>query len=202
MVAAPTAIRYGRVEPLVELPGRRGLPDIGELRLMMALIGDALALLTRACGVSAHIHRVSIERSLAVFFGRAPSTGRGRRAGGETDKAQEVALQLQPCVRGEELGQMAMRTGKSHDQPSSRLQYLGRHVDEVAAESLPLPAHDLRGKRELGDPLAEVPGEPGDLEPRAVAVELGDQHSSGGKAGSELLDHVLLVAALVGEVDQ
>ena len=68
-MAAPTAIRYGRVEPLVELTGRRGLPDIGELRLMMALIGDALALLTRACGVSAHIHRVSIEQSLAVFFG-------------------------------------------------------------------------------------------------------------------------------------
>src|ERR1044071_8421089 len=79
---------------------------------------------------------------------------------------------------------------------------LGGDVHEGLAEALPLPAHDLGGEGQQGDPLAEVPGEPGDLEPRAVAVELGDRHPPGGEAGSELLDHVPLVAALVGQVDR
>jgi hypothetical protein len=74
-------------------------------------------------------------------------------------------------------------------------------VNEVAAESFPLPAHDLRRQSDLGDPLPEVPGEPGDLQPCRVALKLCHRHAPSRDPFAELLDDVLLVAALVGQID-
>src|SRR5215813_8158148 len=83
-------------------------------------------------------------------------------------------LQLLMC-RDEEL-MPAMRSAEAqHDLPAAA-DDLGRDVHEGLAEALPLPTHDLGGEGQQRDPLAEVPGQPGDLEPCAVAVELGDRH--------------------------
>ena len=65
--------------------------------------------------------------------------------------------------------------------------------------------HSHRGSSpaegEQRDPLADVPGETRNLQPRAVAVELSDGHPPGGEATAELGDDVLLVAALVRVID-
>jgi hypothetical protein len=117
------------------------------------------------------------------------------------DARRVARSNLQLLVRGDqELVPAVCRAHAQHDLAAAAND-LGGDVHEGLPKPLPFPAHDLRGQRELGDPLAEVPGEPRDLEPGAVAVELGDRHAPRGEARAELLDHVLLVAAFVGQVD-
>src|SRR6266498_2001009 len=79
--------------------------------------------------------------------------------------------------------------------------HLCRDIDEGLTEALPLPANGLFGKREQRDPLRDVPRQARDLEPSAVAIELGDRHPPSSQAFAELLDQVLLVTALVRLVD-
>lgn len=55
--------------------------------------------------------------------------------------------QLVPAMRGAEA---------QHDLPAAA-DDLGSGVHEGLAEALPLPAHDLGGESQEGDPLAEVP---------------------------------------------
>src|SRR5437868_5667599 len=109
---------------------------------------------------------------------------------------------LQLLMRRDEELVPAMRSAEAQEDLPAPADDLGGDVHKGLAEALPLPAHDLGGEGQQGDPLAEVPGEPGDLEPRAIAVEFRDRHPPRGESGSELLDHVLLVTALVGQVDR
>src|SRR6266566_2277651 len=104
-------------------------------------------------------------------------------------------------MRSEDLGQIAMRVGELHDQAPPLFEHLGGDVNEMAAEAFPLPAHDLGGQRQLRDPLAQVPGQPGDLKPCPVAHKLCHRHAPACDPGAELLDDVLLIAALVGQID-
>jgi hypothetical protein len=95
---------------------------------------------------------------------------------------------LQLLVRGDEELVPAVRRAQAQDDLAAAANDLGGDMHEGLPEAFPFPAHDLRRQRELGDPLAEVPGEPGDLEPGAVTVELGDRHAPSGEAGAELLE--------------
>jgi hypothetical protein len=72
-----------------------------------------------------------------------------------------------------------MRSRKPYHQAMPFLQDLGSDVNKVAAKALPLPAHDLRGQSDLRDPLAEIPGQSGDLEPcRVTHNSIGDDSKS------------------------
>jgi hypothetical protein len=55
--APSTRAARALIEPLGVLPERHGLPDRGELRLMAALMGDALDLVVGGRGVSRHTTR-------------------------------------------------------------------------------------------------------------------------------------------------
>ena len=66
-------------------------------------------------------------------------------------------------MSGEDVGKKPMRSGKPYYQAPPALQDLGSDVDKVAAKAFPLPAHDLTGQSELGNPLAEIPSQSGDL---------------------------------------
>ena len=76
-------------------------------------------------------------------------------------------------------------------------QDLGGHHDEGLAKPLPLPADDFGRERKLRDPLAQVPGQARDLQPGAVARELGDGIAPRRDSAAELRYDLLLVAALV-----
>ena len=84
----------------------------------------------------------------------------------------QCGLNLQPRVGGENLGQIAMRVGKLHDQATAFFQHFGGDVNEMAPEALPLPAHHFGGQRQLRNPLAQIPGQAGDLKPRATAERI------------------------------
>src|SRR6266508_256865 len=94
-----------------------------------------------------------------------------------------------------------MRSRQPHHQTPPLLQNLGSDVDKVAAKSLPLPAHHLAGQGDLSNPLAEIPCQSGDLQPCRVAHKLRYRHAPPGNAVTKLLDDVLLVAALIGQID-
>src|SRR5258708_11129496 len=98
---------------------------------------------------------------------------------------------LQPLMRRDEELVPAVGCAEAQDDLPAAADDLGGDVHKGLAEALPLPAHDLGGECQQGDPLAEVPGEPGDLKPGAVAVEFGDRHPPCGESGPELVDHVL-----------
>lgn len=74
-------------------------------------------------------------------------------------------------------------------------------VDEGSPKALPFPARHLLGQIELGDPLAEIPREAGDLQPGRVATHLGHGHAPGCNTRAEPGDQVLLITALVGPVE-
>lgn len=114
----------------------------------------------------------------------------------------EITLSgLQPNMSSEDVGQKSMRSGKPHHQAPPALQDLGSDIDKVAAKAFPLPAHDLTGQSELGNPLAEIPSQPGDLEPGRVAPKLRHRHAPPGDPVTQLLDHVFLVAPLIGKIN-
>src|SRR5687768_14588054 len=94
-----------------------------------------------------------------------------------------------------------MRSGKPYHQTPPLLQNLGGDVDKVAAKSFPLPTYHLAGQGDLCDPLAEIPGQSGDLKPGRVAHKLRHRHAPPGNPVTKLLDDVLLVAALIGKID-
>src|SRR5436189_3821157 len=79
-------------------------------------------------------------------------------------------LELELLMRGDEKPAPAVRRAEAQDNLPATPNDLGGDVHEGLPEAFPLPAHDLAGEGELRDPLAEIPGEPGDLEPGAVAV--------------------------------
>src|SRR5688572_10900855 len=104
-------------------------------------------------------------------------------------------------MSSEDIGQTPMRSRKPHHQTPPGLQDLGSDVDKMAAKAFPLPAHYLARQSDLGDPLAEIPSQPGDLEPCRVAHKLRHWHTPPGDPLAKLLDHVFLVAALIGKID-
>ncbi len=80
---------------------------------------------------------------------------------------------------GEDVGQIPMRSRKPYHQAMPFLQDLGSDVNKVAAKELPVPAHDLRRQSDLRDPLTEIPGQSGDLEPcRVTHNSIGDDSKS------------------------
>src|SRR5688572_13784047 len=104
-------------------------------------------------------------------------------------------------MSGEDVGQKPMRSRKPHHQAPSALQDLGSDINKVAAKAFPLPAHHLAGQSDLGDPLAEIPSQPSDLEPCRVAHKLRHRHAPAGDPLAKLLDHIFLVAALISKID-
>src|SRR5271166_179188 len=113
----------------------------------------------------------------------------------------QTGLNLQSGMSCEDLGQIAMRVGKLDDQAATFFQHAGGDVNEMAPEALPLPAHHFGGQRQLRDPFAQIPGQTGDLKPRPIAHKLRHRHAPARNPGAELLDHVFLIAALVGQID-
>src|SRR3990172_12074151 len=80
---------------------------------------------------------------------------------------------------GEDVEQIPMRSRKPYHQAMPFLQDLGSDVNKVAAKALPVPAHDLRRQSDLRDPLTEIPGQSGDLEPcRVTHNSIGDDSKS------------------------
>ncbi len=112
-----------------------------------------------------------------------------------------VSLSLEAHVSREELTGEAMRAADSKPDLRRSPKDLGRHDDERVAKSLPLPADHLGRKRELRDPLAQVPGQARDLQPGAAARKLGHGIAPSRDPAAELRYDLLLVAALVGRVD-
>src|SRR6267142_5311322 len=104
-------------------------------------------------------------------------------------------------MSGEDVGQKPMRSGKPYYQATPALQDLGRKVDKMAAKSFPLPAHHLCGQSDLGNPLAEIPSQPGDLEPGRIAPKLRHRHAPAGDPLAKLFNDIFLVAALIGKID-
>ena len=62
-------------------------------------------------------------------------------------------------MRGDELVPAVSSAEANDDLPAATNDLRG-DIHEGLSEALPLPAHDLRGKGELGDPLAEMPSAP------------------------------------------
>src|SRR5438093_6945721 len=104
-------------------------------------------------------------------------------------------------MSGEDVGQKPMRSGKPHHQAPPGLQDLGSDINKVAPKALPLPAHHFAGQGDLGNPLAEIPSQPGNLQPCRVAHKLRHRHAPPGDPVAKLLDHVFLVAALISKID-
>src|SRR6266511_2185194 len=71
----------------------------------------------------------------------------------------------------------------------------------MAAKAFPLPAHHLRGQSDLGNPLAEIPSQPGDLEPDRVAPKLRHRHAPSRDPLAKLFNDIFLVAPLIGKID-
>src|SRR5512147_2777737 len=104
-------------------------------------------------------------------------------------------------MSGENVGQKPMRSGKPNHPGSTKLQDLGCDVDKVTAKAFPLPARHLAGQGDLGNPLAEIPSQPGDLEPCRVAPKLRHRHAPTSDPLTKLLNHVFLIAPLIGNID-
>src|SRR5437016_12892560 len=94
-----------------------------------------------------------------------------------------------------------MRSRKPNYQAPPGLEDVGSDVDKVTAKALRLPTHHLAGQGDLGNPLAEIPSQPGELEPCRVAHEVRHRHAPPGDPLTQLLDDVFLVAALIRKVD-
>src|SRR5262245_24327911 len=75
---------------------------------------------------------------------------------------------LQLLMGGDEVVVPAMRGAEAQQDLPAATNDVGSGVHEGEAEAFPLPAHDLGREGEQGDPLAEVPSQSGDLEPRTV----------------------------------
>ena len=74
-------------------------------------------------------------------------------------------------------------------------------VNEGMPEALPLPAHRLARQCQLREPGLEVVGQAGTREKRRVGQERPRRHAHACNPVLKLLDDVLLVAALIGQVD-
>ena len=91
---------------------------------------------------------------------------------------------------------------RDSDMNLSRLaQHPRRHVDEGMAETLPLPTHRLPRQRQLGQPGLQVVGQASTGEKGCVGQQSSRGHPHARDPVLELLDDVLLVTALIGQVD-
>lgn len=108
---------------------------------------------------------------------------------------------LQSLVSRDQLACEGMLTEDSDTELTCGAHDLDGQSDECSTKALPLPARDLLSERHLGDPLAQVPGESGDLEPSRVASHLRDGHAPRGDTRPESGDEVLLITSFVRLVD-
>src|SRR5438552_18155230 len=103
-------------------------------------------------GPGGHVHR----RALAAASDFRTSVTAGPRPSDRTAVVVTLRSDLQPRVRRQQLAEHAVRPVESHDDPAPEPHHLRGEIDEVPAEALPLPAHDLGRQGKLRDPLAEI----------------------------------------------